>query len=160
MLRNLHRRAPLISMGMELRERFFCFGHRYVTGTHRTTLEVTSETHLTPAGTCILGIGADRGAAGLGERFRKALANDRAEIFTVFAVGGESFTVNAKGSSTMTLDHPTDMVWRRSGYVCGRTVAIHADQTARSFPKSMIRSLQEGARMDVEMIVTIPDPDV
>ncbi|MBN1194967.1 MAG: DUF371 domain-containing protein [Methanomicrobiaceae archaeon] len=144
---------------MEIRERFFCSGHRHVTGTHRTTFEVTSETHLSPAGTCILGIGADRGAAGLGERFRKALSDDRAKIVTVFTVGGESFAVNGKGSSTMTLDHPTDMVWRRSGYVCGRTVAIHADQIARSFPESMIRRLQDGARMEVEMIVSIPDQD-
>lgn len=159
MLRNLHRWAALYFYGMEIRERFFCSGHRHVTGTHRTTLEVTSETHLSPAGTCILGIGAGRGAAGLGERFRKALADDRAKIVTVFTVGGESFTVNGKGSCTMTLDHPTDMVWRRSGYVCGRTVAIHADQTARSFPESMIRRLQDGARMEVEMIVSIPDQD-
>ena len=55
----------------------------------------------------------------------------------------------------MTLDHPTDLVWRKSDYVCGRTVGIRSDATARDLPRELIVLLQEGAELVVEMTVRV-----
>ncbi|NYT05486.1 MAG: DUF371 domain-containing protein [Methanomicrobiales archaeon] len=141
---------------MEIRESVTCRGHANVSGTHKTTFEITAEPFCTPAGSCILGVAANTGAAGLPDAFKELLARDDARLVTRFSVGTETFTVTAQGSGRMTLDHPTDLVWRRSSFVCGRTVGICADQTALSFPRRIIRLLQEGAAMQVEMAVAIP----
>ncbi|MDD1668034.1 MAG: DUF371 domain-containing protein [Methanomicrobiales archaeon] len=138
---------------MEAEERIRCQGHPLVRATHRTTFEVTAEEHLTRQGECIIGIRADRGAAGLSAEFRRALADDRAVLLTTLSAGGRSVVVRGRGSSRMTLAHPTDLVWRRSSFVCPRTVAILCDHTAATLPRDLVAALREGAELGVVMRV-------
>ena len=142
---------------MEARERIRCRGHPVVAGTHPTTFEVTTEGRLTRQGDCIIGVRADRGAGGLSPEFRRVLADDRAVLLTRLTAGGHTGEVRGWGSSNMTLTHPTDLVWRRSSYVCSRTVAIHCDQTAATLPREIIRALREGAELEVEMVAVIKE---
>jgi hypothetical protein len=143
---------------MELTERIRCRGHSLVRATHRTTFEVTAEGHLTRQGDCIIGIRADRGAAGLSAEFRRLLADDRAVLLTTLSAGGFSVEVHGQGSSGMTLTHPTDLVWRRSSFLCPRTVAIHCDRTAATLPRELVVALGEGAELVVEMRVRAGSP--
>ena len=64
--------------------------------------------------------------------------------------------VRSHGSATMTLDHPTDLVWRRSTFVCGRTIGICSDRVAATLPEDLVRHLKEGRGMTVTMTVTRP----
>jgi len=138
---------------MEAGERIRCRGHHLVRATHRTTFEITAEDHLTRQGDCIIGISADRGAAGLSERFRQALADDRAVLVTRLSAGGYCAEVRGRGSSRMTLAHPADIVWRRSSFVCPRTVAILCDCTAATLPRDLVAALRGGAELEVELRV-------
>ena len=45
------------------------YGHPNVTATHRTTFEITKEDELSLAGSCIIAVGADKGALDLSRRF-------------------------------------------------------------------------------------------
>ncbi|HVP25262.1 MAG TPA: DUF371 domain-containing protein [Methanomicrobiales archaeon] len=137
---------------MEVKERIHCRGHPLVSGTHPTTFEVTAEDHLTRKGDCIIGIRADKGAAGLSSEFRRVVADDHAILTTRLTAGGHAVEVHGKGSSRMTLTHPTDLVWRRSSFVCPRTVAIHCDRVAITLPRDLIRTLAEGAELEVVMV--------
>lgn len=132
-----------------------CRGHPNVTGRHPTTFEITREEHLSCQGDCIIGIAADTGASGLPSAFADALASDEAVLVTRLCCGECCVTITSQGSRDMTLDHPTDLVWRRSGYVCGRTVGIRSDATARELPRELIDLLQGGAEMVVEMTVRV-----
>lgn len=134
-----------------------CRGHTAVRGTHRTTFEVTKEKWLTRQGDCIIGIGADKGAADLSPEFKSIIANDRAVLTTTLSVKGNSVTISSRGSSQMTLNHPTDLVWRKSDFICGRTIGIHSDYVARSLPRDIIEVLNKGCEMVVKMRATIPD---
>jgi len=142
---------------MEAEERITCRGHPLVRGTHPTTFEVTTEDHLTRQGDCIIGVRADRGAVGLLPEFRRVLADDRAVLLTRLTAGKFSAEVHGQGSSRMTLAHPTDLVWRRSSFVCPRTVAIHCDHTAATLPRELIRALREGAELRVEMVAVVEE---
>lgn len=142
---------------MEAEERITCWGHPLVRATHPTTFEVTIEDHLTRQGDCIIGVRADRGAGGLSPEFRRVLADDRAVLLTRLTAGGFSAEVHGRGSSRMTLEHPADLVWRRSSFVCGRTVAIHCDQVAATLPREIIRVLREGAELEVEMVAVVEE---
>jgi hypothetical protein len=137
---------------MEAVERIRCRGHPLVRATHPTTFEVTAEDHLTRHGDCIIGIRADKGARALSEEFRRVLADDRAVLLTRLTAGGRPVEVHGRGSSRMTLTHPTDLVWRRSTYVCLRTVAVLCDRTAATIPRELIQALREGAELEVELV--------
>lgn len=141
---------------MEAKEQVRCRGHPLVLGTHQTTFEVTREDHLTANGNCIIGIAADKGCAGLSPAFRDLLAHDDAVLVTRLECGGMAVDVVSRGSSQMRLDHPTDMVWRKSTFVCGRTIGILSDSVAKTLPRELIRHLASGEEMFATLTVTRP----
>jgi hypothetical protein len=143
-------------INMEVCEIIHCRGHPLVTSNHPTTFEVTREDHLTKNGNCIIGIAADKGCAGLSSAFRRVLANDDAVLVTRLSSGDVTFAVKSHGSSRFTLDHPTDMVWRRSSFVCGRTIGILSDHVADTLPKALIANLAAGKEMTVTLTVMRP----
>jgi hypothetical protein len=142
---------------MEAQEIIRCRGHPLVLGTHPTTFEVTCEDHLTANGNCIVGIAADRGCAGLSLDFKKVLAHDEAILLTRLECSGIAVEIRSNGSSEMMLNHPADMVWRRSAFVCGRTIGIRSDQVAQTLPRELIKNLVQGKEMTVTLTATRPD---
>ncbi len=136
-----------------IRERLRCSGHPNVTADHRSTFEITTDSHLTTCGTCIIGIDAETGASGLSEAFKSALAKDTAALRTTLKGGDHICTILSKGSSKLTLSHPTDLVWRRSDFICDRTIGIYSDIPASGIPRPLIAWLKEGNTMTVEMEV-------
>jgi hypothetical protein len=138
---------------MVVRELIRCRGHPLVASSHPTTFELTKETHLTPAGDCIIGIGADKGAADLSTAFREALRRHDAVLVTTLRCEGIEVVIRANGHPGLTLEHPTDLVWRRSDYVCGRTIGIRADHVARTLPSPLIDRLRSGAQLEAELTV-------
>ncbi|WAI00727.1 DUF371 domain-containing protein [Methanogenium organophilum] len=141
-------------------ERLICYGHSNVRALHRSTFEITKEESLTSSGTCIIAIQADKGICELDSKFRTALASDSALLVTTLTAGTESCTIKARGSSRLILNHPTDLVWRRSSYIDSRTIAIHADNTAETLPRNLVAALVKEEKMTVDMkIFTIPEEE-
>ena len=141
---------------MEAQEIIHCRGHPLVLGTHPTTFEVTAEPHLTSTGNCIIGIAADKGCAGLSSEFKNVLAHDDARLLTRLACGDIKVEIHSRGSSQFTLTHPTDLVWRRSTFVCGRTIGIQSDQVAATLPDALIKNLAAGDAMVINLTATRP----
>src|SRR5512137_1008085 len=141
---------------MEAQEIIRCRGHALVLGTHPTTFEVTCEDHLTGNGNCIIGTEADKGCAALSLAFKAVLAHDDAVLITRLACDGIVAEVRSSGSSRFTLDHPTDMVWRKSPFVCGRTIGILSGRVAMTLPRELIAALALGKEMVVTMTATRP----
>ncbi|MDP2796876.1 MAG: DUF371 domain-containing protein [Methanoregula sp.] len=141
---------------MEAQEIIHCRGHPLVLGTHPTTFEVTCESQLTSNGNCIIGITADKGCAGLSSEFRDLLAHDDARLLTLLMCGEIEVEIHSRGSSQFTLTHPTDMVWRRSMFVCGRTIGILSDKVAATLPDELIKMLIAEKTMVVTLTATRP----
>ncbi|MDD1684788.1 MAG: DUF371 domain-containing protein [Methanoregula sp.] len=141
---------------MEAQEIIRCHGHPLVRGTHPTTFEVTCENYLTRKGNCIIGIAADKGCAGLSPVFKSVLAHNDAHLVTTLACHGEKAEIHSHGSSQMLLDHPTDMVWRKSTFVCGRTIGIQSDYVALTLPKAFVQNLIAGKEMELTLVATRP----
>lgn len=118
-------------------------GHRNVRSTHTTTLEVTRETDLTERGSCIIAVAADKGAADLSAELKEALRREEARVTVTVECGGLQDSVRARGSPRLSFTHPTDLVVRRSGYVCGRTVAILADRAASDLSRRLVDKLRD-----------------
>jgi hypothetical protein len=141
---------------MEAQEEVRCRGHLLVIGTHPTTFEVTREAHLSAQGNCIIGIAADKGCASLSGPFKNVLAHDDAILVTRLSCNGITVEVRSRGSAQFTLDHPTDMVWRKSRFICGRTIGILSDHVAATLPDALISALQNGEEMVVTLVATRP----
>ena len=138
---------------MEITEVIRCRGPPNIQSLHKSTFEITKEEELTLSGDCIIGVGADKGCADLSEDFKKALQTPGAELITVFSANGVTAMVTAKGAEGLSLTDPEDMVWRKSSFVCGRTIATAADAAARDLPRELIEELKKGAEMTVTLSV-------
>ena len=132
----------------ELRKRFTAMdqvtfrGHPMVRSLHPTTIEVTTDAHLTERGDCIIGVGASKGCSDLDRRVRARLQGGATAIITL-VVGNESFTVRCAGDPRLELSHPGDMVIRKSEFVSDRTLALRADSSAKDIPRSMVSKLRD-----------------
>ena len=134
-----------------------CRGHENVLSLHKSTFEITKEETLTLSGDCIIAVGADKGAADLSDEFKSALRMPGTVLTTTFEANGVTASVTAKGGN-LPLTHPTDFVWRKSTFICGRTVAVNADKAARDLPRELIAELKKGAEMKVTLTVQTDEP--
>ena len=141
----------MLAKAMEIVETIHCRGHKNVRALHKSTFELTKETELSPNGDCIIAVGADKGAADLSSAFRQALGMPGTILTTTLSAGGMTAVVRSEGFSGITLTHDTDLVWRRSTFVCSRTVGVYSDHTACLLPRELIGKLQNEA----ELIVTL-----
>jgi hypothetical protein len=122
-------------------------GHPMVRSTHPTTIEVTTDDHLTERGDCIIGVGASKACAQLDSRVRRGLMRRNSSVVIRILVGGYSFQVKAAGDPRLDLSHPHDMVIRKSDFVSDRTLAIRADAAAKDIPRPMVRLLRDPTTM-------------
>jgi len=121
-------------------------GHENVQSTHGTTFEITKETTLTKRGNCVVAVGATKGAADLNPRFKETAKRESARITITIEAGKVKEVVKARGSRQLSFTHPTDLVVRRSGYVCGRTVAVRADKAASDLTRKLVEKMRDPRR--------------
>lgn len=130
------------------------FGHENVRATHRTTLEITKERTLSVRGDCIVAVSADKGFLDFKPEFKELLRKDNARVTIQIDAGGTVETVSAIGSSRLVLIHPTDLVVRKSVYICGRTLAIRADKAAWNLSRGLVAKLQNPLQ-EVKITITV-----
>jgi hypothetical protein len=126
----------------EIREVIFGCGHKNIQATHKTTLEFTKDKHLSKKGDCIVTVAADKALTNLSAEFKEKLRKPHAKLTIIIEADGIIEQVNAQGSLQLILAHPTDMVVRKSAYVCNRTLAVHADKAAQDLSKALVEKLK------------------
>jgi hypothetical protein len=122
-------------------ESFRARGHPFVRSTHPTTLEITKDPEITPRADCIVAVSADKGAAGLGDSIRRAI-HEGAEVYLLLEVGDQLFRITGMGHPDLPLTHPRDMVFRKSNYICPRTVFVSADKASIDLPRRFVKLLR------------------
>ena len=118
------------------------FGHENIRATNRTTFEFTKESHLTTKGDCIVTVNTNKSARDLSSEFRNIAENPSSEIRIMIRVGSMEFQIVGTGSPGLEFTHPTDLVGRKSSFICGRTLMIRSDKAACDFPREMIKALR------------------
>lgn len=124
-------------------------GHEHVTGRHASTLEVTSDDWLTPAGDCIVAVEADRVPDDFGDAFVTACRERSATIVATFAAGGYEQTVTGHGHPDLTFESDRSLVLRTSEYVDDCTVMVGADTAAAGMDRELVAALASGAGLRV-----------
>jgi len=138
---------------LKVKEHLVAFGHENIRSTNRATFEITKEGHLTPRGDCIVAVGANKGAVDLSPEFKKTACKPGAHIEIRIAVNGEMETVKARGHPALTFSHLTDLVVRKSDYVCARTLAIRADKAAFDLSRRLIQKLRNPSQKAIITLI-------
>ena len=128
-------------------------GHENVSARHASTLEVSSDDFLTPAGDCILAIGADRVPADVDDAFVEACRDPDATIAVTIEASGHSETITGSGHPDLTYEGERSFVCRTSDYVDDRTVMVGADKAARDVDRDLVDALADGAEATVTFAV-------
>ncbi len=122
---------------------FFAHGHQNIRATHETTFEITKESTLTTRGDCIIAVEATEGAADLPLEFKEAAKKKGAQITITIEAGELKEIVRAMGSPQLLFTHPTDLVVRKTDYVCDRTLAVRADKAASDLSRRLVEKIQD-----------------
>ena len=126
------------------RESFTAVGHEQVTATHESTLELTTDDWLTPAGDCIVGVDASAAPSDFHEGFVEACQSPTARITLELATSNEMARITGRGHPDLSFVNTRSMVARTSAYVDDRTIMVDADRSAADLERSMVRALQHG----------------
>ena len=127
---------------MTVTEVIFARGHENVQSTNRTTFEITKDKHLTRRGDCIIAVGATKGAADLNPKFKEEAQTEHARMTITIEADGDVEIVHARGSPQLSFSHLTDLVVRKSDYICSRTLAIRADKAAKDLSRKLIEKMR------------------
>lgn len=134
-------------------ERISAQGHENVTARHQSTLEITTDDFLTPAGDCILGISADRAPETFDSGFIDACQDQTARITLTLAAGDVETTVTGHGDPELSFESDRSLVCRTSEYVDERTVMCGANAAACDIDRELIDALEAGADLKATLEV-------
>jgi len=124
------------------------YGDPNIRATHKTTIEITKDDHLTERGDCILGIRADRGLKDI----KNFLDSHKGKKLIVeFTVDDLSDRVTGYLDPKLSFLDERDIVIRKSSYICKRTLMINADKSAAEIDRSIVRKLREGKELIVRI---------
>lgn len=128
-------------MKWKLIEVFYGQGHEYIQATHRTTIELTKENFVTKNGDCIIGINSQKSCFDLAEKTKEKLKSKR-KFRVILKSGVESDTFFGFGHENLILNNLNSMVFRKSNYICDRTIMIKCNKSAIDLDRSLINFLK------------------
>jgi hypothetical protein len=126
----------------ETRENISAMGDENIKALHPSTLMFTREKHLSKTGDCIVAVAANKVVVDLNQEFKDKLKRPNAKVTILIEADGLIEQITAFGSPKLILTHPTDMVIRKSDYICNRTLAIHADKSANDLSRELVKKLK------------------
>ncbi len=124
-----------------------------ITAKHRSTFMITKDEAVGPKGDCIIAVKADKSALELDPRLKRAVVSGKPLLMTLRA-GELVQRVSAWGHHSLILGHPTDIVVRKSRFICGRTLTIGADKAASDLPMKFVETLRNPlTKFKMEIVV-------
>jgi hypothetical protein len=116
---------------------------------------VTKDREVGPMGDCIIAVGADKAGPNLPYELKQAIRAGR-ELVITLGVEGMAEKVHAFGHPSLALNHPADLVIRKSRFICGRTLAIGADKAAADLRRKFVAALRNPAtKLELKIEVSV-----
>jgi hypothetical protein len=134
----------------------FARGHENILATHKTTFEITKDKSLSKRGDCIVAVESTKAASDLPTEFKKTAKKENSDITVIIEADGLKERINAKGNQDLQFTHPTDLVVRKSDYICNRTLAIKADKAAVDISRQLIEKLKDPNQI-IKVTLTVED---
>ena len=126
-------------------------GHENVLSLHKSTFEITKDKDLSLSGDCIIGLDIDKSMEDFPKEFKEKLTNDDTKVIVELKTPNASDTIEGFGHHDLSLSHPTDIVCRKSTFVCSRTLMIKSNKAAIDLNRDLIKDLANGESMEVNI---------
>jgi hypothetical protein len=102
---------------------------------------VTKDEHLSKKGDCIIAVRAEKGLVDLIPELKKMIKKEKTEITFTMETGDQRLIVKGRGHTKLTLKNLSDMVIRKSGFICDRTLMIKANMASIDIPPDFVRHI-------------------
>ncbi len=139
---------------MKILDKIYAYGHQNVLGTHKTTIEITKNPNLTVKGDCIVAVNATKACNDLNLDLKDIIKNGGKFIIT-FEVDDVKDSFEGLGNIRLSLLDKEDMVFRKSDFICDRTVLINCTKAAKDLNRDLIERLSiPGKKLSITFQVT------
>ena len=116
-------------------------GHPNVLGTHRTTIEITTENFLTTNGNCIIGIMSSKSVNDYSPKLKESIQNG-SKIEIEMIAGPYREIINGFGHKDLTLSNEISMVFRLSEFISDRTALIGCSKSSIELDRNFVKYLK------------------
>ena len=128
-------------------------GHKNIRASHKTTLELTTDTHVTEKGDCIIGICSTHGLNDLPDEIKKLIQLSSSLIIIFLKVGKNEVKITGQGNPNLSLSNENDMVIRKSSFTCPRTLCVNSSHGAVDLPIEFVNLLKKDTKISVRIEV-------
>lgn len=132
---------------------FIAQGHPNVTSRHKTTFEFTMDNEIGKTADCIIGVSSKIKLEDFPLELQRAIKNENTQIRILLETENAEDEIKGYGHPELTLDHPTDMVARKSQFKCSRTLMIGADKAACDLKKELVNDLKAGKSLKITIMI-------
>ncbi|MHA1474515.1 MAG: DUF371 domain-containing protein [Promethearchaeota archaeon] len=116
-------------------------GHPNVLGTHRTTIEITTENFLTTNGNCIIGVMSSKSVNDYSPKLKESIQNG-SKIEIEMIAGPFREIICGFGHKDLTLSNEISMVFRLSEFISDRTALIGCSKSSIELDRNFIKYLK------------------
>jgi hypothetical protein len=138
---------------MEMEYTFVLKGHPNVTSRHKTTFEFTKDHEIGKTADCIIGVESPVTMNNIPKEMVRKIQDETTIIILRLETENAVDEIRGYGHPELTLDHPTDIVSRKSDFKCSRTLMINADKAACDLNRELINDLRKSKPLKVTIIV-------
>jgi hypothetical protein len=126
-------------------ERIHAWGHENIMCTHRTTIEITKNKSLSKKGDCIIGVNASKACNDLSEKSKVQIQSGK-KLNVILKVDDLQDSFHGFGNNKLHLLNKKDMVFRKSNFICDRTVLINCSKSSIDLNRDLVNALMNSNR--------------
>lgn len=123
-------------------EKISAYGHENILCTHNTTIELTKDDFVSKKGNCILGIKASKSCNDLNSELKNQIINAKTKIKVSIRAGSLTDCFYGVGNKNLTLLNKKDIVFRKSEFICDRTILIKCTKSSSDLNRKLINKLK------------------
>lgn len=123
-------------------EKITAEGHENILCNHPTTIEITKDNYLTKRGDCIMGINSSKSCFDLNYTFKEIIRKGQ-KVDVLLKLNNLSDYFCGYGDPNLTLKDNRDIVFRKSDYICNRTLLINCTKAAQDLNRNLINQLKK-----------------
>ena len=132
-------------------ERIHAWGHENILCNHQTTIEITKHKSLTKKGDCIIGVNASKACSDLTTELKAQIKNGK-RFKVILKVDDIQDHFSGFGNRKLRLLDKNDMVFRKSNFICDRTVLINCSKSSVEISRDLTKTLRNS---NTKLTITI-----
>jgi hypothetical protein len=126
---------------MVILDTIYAYGHENVLCTHHTTIEITKDNYLTKKGNCILGINASKTCLNLNSSLKEKIKQGK-KIKVSIITRDNRDVFYGYGDPRLTLSNKNAIIFRKSNFICDRTILINCTKSSIDLDRGLIKSIK------------------